>query len=149
MAGVSSEFKIQPSLESSIHALGLTPQQVKTAQSRTLTAMGSWMIREMRDTLKPGGHQGQPGGDKWADISPAWRLIKQTEGRPTHIGIYRGRMEKSLSQEKDMTRLQVEAGPTVEHASSFHRFRPITPKEDYANKRFSDIYIDALKKVAT
>ena len=63
--------------------------------------------------------------------------------RATHIGIYRGHMQNSLSFDVRPSRLEVESGPTVEHAESFDSKRPLTPDETYANKRFERIAIDA------
>ena len=143
MAGVSASVTMRPPIKRVMEQLRITPEQVDRNNKRALTAMGAWMVREMRNTLKPDGHQGQPGGDKWADISRAWKMVKASEGRSTHIGIYEGRMQNSLSFDVRKTQLEVEAGPTVEHAESFNSTRPLTPAESYASNRFAEIVADA------
>jgi len=146
MAGVSISVETRPDMLTALRGLGLTKQQTDRAHRRTLTALGAWMVREMRDALKPTGHQGQPGGDKWKDISPAWRAFKASEGYSTHIGIYRGHMQNSLSFDVRAVQLEVEAGPTVEHAEDFDSKRPITPKEEYVLSRAQITLIDAYEK---
>jgi hypothetical protein len=108
------------------------------------------MVRQMRDTLKPTGHQGQPGGDKWVDISPQWREYKRThgKGKSTHIGVFEGHMQNSLSFDTNMAMMQVEAGPTVEHAEDFDSHRPITPVEGFAAGMGQEMLVDAYGKEA-
>ena len=150
MSGVSITLSnFQPTLETAFRSLGLSPEQINTANDRALTAMGAWMFREMRSALEPTGAQGQPGSNKkWKPLSEAWIALKASEGRPTHIGIHEGMMQNSISTDKRLSQLQVETGPTVEHAEGFDKVRPITPKEDYALSYMAEAMIDALGKVA-
>ena len=143
MAGVSTSITLQPRLKYVLEELRITPEQVDRNNKRALTAMGAWMTREMRNTLKPDGFQGQPGGKKWKALNPDYVALKASGGFSTHIGIYRGHMQNSLSFDVRLSRLEVEAGPTVEHAEDFDSKRPLTPDETYANKRFEQIVIDA------
>ena len=143
MAGVSATVTMQPPLKRVLQELRITPEQVDRNNKRALTAMGAWMTREMRNTMQPSGSQGQPGGDKWKALNPDYQAFKASEGRSTHIGIYKGRMQNSLSFDVRKSQLEVEAGPTVEHAESFNKTRPLTPAESHAGKRFEQIVIDA------
>lgn len=146
MAGASitiSDF--QPRLEVAMHQLGLSEERVKAANKRGLSAMGAWMVAEMRKAVEPSGQQ-QPGSSKpWPPLSPAWSMIKAAQGRPAHMGVYEGFMQNSFSF--DVRTLEVEAGPTVEHAERFDSLRPITPYEPYARDKFAQVMIDAMESV--
>lgn len=146
MAGASitiSDF--QPRLDVAMSQLGLDPAKIKAANKRGLTAMGAWMVEQMRLAVEPGG-QKQPGSTKgWRPLSPEWIAVKERDGRPLHIGIYEGRMQNSLSF--DVRTHEVEAGPTVEHAEGFDKLRPITPYEPYAVDRFGRVMIDAMESM--
>ena len=143
MAGVSTSITLQPRLKYALQELRITPEQVDRNNKRALTAMGAWMTREMRNTLKPSGFQGQPGGDKWKALNPDYQAFKAAQGKSTHIGIFSGQMQNSLSFDPNMSTLSVEAGPTVDHAEYFDKTRPLTPAESHATKRFQQIVIDA------
>jgi hypothetical protein len=139
MSGVSiSISQFQPRLDVALAQLGLTTDELHRTQKQVLSAMGAWMFREMRSALKPGGAQGQPG----RPLSQKWLAVKAEEGRSMHIGVYQGRMQNSISTDMRFGQLEVESGPTVEHAQSFDKIRPLTPKEDYAAERFQKIMID-------
>lgn len=147
MAGVSATVSFTPTLAEVFRDLRITPEQVTANNKRALTAMGAWMVREMRESVKSDGAQGQPGSGKaWKPLSDWWLGVKAEEGRPLHIGIYKGDMQKSFSFDTRMGQLEVEAGPTVEHSESFNKMRPITPEESYAAARFQDIVTDAWSK---
>jgi len=145
MSNVSASFGFQPPLMDVLKSLHLTPEEMTKRNKHALTAMGAWMTREMQVATTSRG-QKQPGGQAWVGLSSAWLATKAAEGRSQLIGLYEGHMRDSMSFDVRMGQLEVEAGPTVEHAGRFHIVRPITPEENYAAARFRDITIDAWNK---
>lgn len=147
MATFSMSLQMVPTLPAVMRSLGLTSQQLRQKDLRTLQKFTAFSIREMQRALTING-QGQPGGEQWEELTSDWADYKDFMGWSPLIGVATGAMRKTVGGEVNRSKMESVTGiggESSEYAEYFNDKREILPEVDYAADKLMNIYLDELR----
>lgn len=130
---------IEPTIPEAMHELGLSPEQQKRINDRSLTAITAFILQQELKAFTIEG-QKQPGGQSWKDLDPKYLMDKIDEGHSALIGIRETLLSRTLRSDISLRRGRSETGSPQPHAPFFQKDRPFLPVESFVLKRWKSIH---------
>jgi hypothetical protein len=136
---------VVPTMKQAITRLGLTPEKQKAVNDRSLRTITAFILREMQKSFTESG-QGQPGGEGWKDLDPAYLADKISEGYSALIGVRETFLKRTLRSDLNLAQGKSDTGSPEPHAPFFQALRSFLPVEEYVLNHWQDVHVGIWKR---
>lgn len=134
-----------PTFKQAMRRLGLTPEQQKRVNDRSLRTITAFILQQMQKAFTIDG-QAQPGGKPWDDLNADYLADKLSEGHSPLIGVLSGDTKRTLFSDLSLNQGKSLTGSPEAQGAWFNKRRSFLPVESFVLNHWQDIHTGIWKR---